>query len=419
MSFSEQTLDLLTAGQYEEAKKKFAWALRKDDDEMVHSLAEELAALGFTNMAKRAYEKLLERYPDEDELRVDLAELAVNAGDDDQALDYLAQIPPTSPAYLQSLLAAADLYQTQGLFEVAEQKLLEALRLAPDEQVIQFALAELYFDIKQYHKAVAYYLGLIKQGVTHFAQVNLVQRLGVSYAEAGKFDQALGYLEQIHEEDLDADARFQLAFTQLQLKHYDDARKNFEKLRELNPDYATLYPYLADIYVHQGNPRQALATLQEGIGVDEYNPQLYERASRLAEQLGDDKLARQYLQTIVDQDPDNVTGVRLLSDLLVRQGDAAANRELLTTYLKDGSPDAHLLWNLGRADAALDDYDAALQHYDAARAELMTDAEFVRDAAFFYRNAGCREAAQECVAAALQFEQDDPDMLQLQDELLG
>ncbi|MFK5704965.1 tetratricopeptide repeat protein [Ligilactobacillus sp. LYQ139] len=419
MSFSEQTLDLLTAGQYEEAKKKFAWALRKDDDEMVHSLAEELAALGFTNMAKRAYEKLLARYPDEDELRVDLAELAVNAGDDDQALDYLAQIPPTSPAYLQSLLAAADLYQTQGLFEVAEQKLLEALRLAPDEQVIQFALAELYFDIKQYRQAVTYYLSLIKQGVTHFAQVNLVQRLGVSYAEAGKFAQALGYLEQIHEEDLDADARFQLAFTQLQLKHYDDARKNFEKLRELNPDYATLYPYLADIYVHQGNPRQALATLQEGIGVDEYNPQLYERASRLAEQLGDDKLARQYLQTIVDQDPDNVTGVRLLSDLLVRQGDATANRELLTTYLKEGSPDAHLLWNLGRADVALDNYDAALQHYDAARAELMTDAEFVRDAAFFYRNAGCREAAQECVAAALRFEPDDPDMLRLQDELLG
>ena len=418
MSFSEQTLDLLTAGQYEEAKKKFAWALRKDDDEMVHSLAEELAALGFTNMAKRAYEKLLERYPDEDELRVDLAELAVSAGDDDQALDYLAQIPQTSPAYLQSLLAAADLYQTQGLFEVAEQKLLEAQRLAPDEQVIQFALAELYFDIKQYREAVAYYLDLIKQGVTHFAQVNLVQRLGVSYAEAGKFDQALGYLEQIHEEDLDADARFQLAFTQLQLKHYDDARKNFEKLRELNPDYATLYPYLADIYVHQGDPRQALATLQEGIGVDEYNPQLYERASRLAEQLGDGKLARQYLQTIVDQDPDNVTGVRLLSDLLVRQGDAAANRELLTTYLKDGSPDAHLLWNLGRTDVALDDYDAALQHYDAARAELMTDAAFVRDAALFYRNAGRRDDARECVAAALRFEPDDPDMLRLQDELL-
>ncbi|HJC03768.1 MAG TPA: tetratricopeptide repeat protein [Candidatus Ligilactobacillus avistercoris] len=418
MSFSEQTLDLLTAGQYEEAKKKFAWALRKDDDEMVHSLAEELAALGFTNMAKRAYEKLLERYPDEDELRVDLAELAVSAGDDDQALDYLAQVPPTSPAYLQSLLAAADLYQTQGLFEVAEQKLLKAQRLAPDEQVIQFALAELYFDIKQYRKAVAYYLDLIKQGVTHFAQVNLVQRLGVSYAEAGKFDQALGYLEQIHEEDLDADARFQLAFTQLQLKHYDDARKNFEKLRELNPDYATLYPYLADIYVHQGDPRQALATLQEGIGVDEYNPQLYERASRLAEQLGDGKLARQYLQTIVDQDPDNVTGVRLLSDLLVRQGDAAANRELLTTYLKDGSPDAHLLWNLGRTDVALDDYDAALQHYDAARAELMTDAAFVRDAALFYRNAGRRDDARECVAAALRFEPDDSDMLRLQDELL-
>lgn len=66
MTHSEKMLELLEKGQLEEAKKEFGWALRKDDDQMIYSLAEELYSLGFSKQSKRAYEKLLERYPDED-----------------------------------------------------------------------------------------------------------------------------------------------------------------------------------------------------------------------------------------------------------------------------------------------------------------------------------------------------------------
>ena len=55
MTHSEKMLELLEKGQLEEAKKEFGWALRKDDDQMIYSLAEELYSLGFSKQSKRAY----------------------------------------------------------------------------------------------------------------------------------------------------------------------------------------------------------------------------------------------------------------------------------------------------------------------------------------------------------------------------
>ena len=89
MTYSEQMLDQIDVGQLEEAKKSFAWALRKDDDDTLFSLAEELYGLGFLNQAQRIYLKLLEKYPDEDVLRTSLAEIAIDNDHNDEALTYL------------------------------------------------------------------------------------------------------------------------------------------------------------------------------------------------------------------------------------------------------------------------------------------------------------------------------------------
>ena len=126
MTYSEQMLDQLQAGQLEAARSSFRQALAKDDDELLFSLGEELYGLGFLQQAQRVYLTLLERYPAEDELRTNLATIAIDEGHNDEALSYLAQVKPDSPAYLESLLVAADLYQTEEEFEVTEQKLQEA-----------------------------------------------------------------------------------------------------------------------------------------------------------------------------------------------------------------------------------------------------------------------------------------------------
>lgn len=149
-------LDHIEEGTMDQAQKDFAWALRKDDDDTLYSLAEELYALGLTNQAQRTYLKLLDRYPQEDELRTALAEIAIDNGDNDEALSYLSQIQPSSPAYLQSLLVQADLYQTEEQFEITEAKLNEAYRMAPDEPAVLFALAEYYYLIGKFQEAIPF-----------------------------------------------------------------------------------------------------------------------------------------------------------------------------------------------------------------------------------------------------------------------
>ncbi|BEI50206.1 hypothetical protein AWA2013_16120 [Lactiplantibacillus plantarum] len=273
MSYSEKMLAALSNGQIDTAKKHFAWALRKDDDQTLYSLAEELYGLGFLKQAERTYKKLLAKYPDEDDLRTSLADIAIDEDDTDLALDYLQQVKPDSPAYVQALLVEADLYQTQELFEVSEQKLKEAYQLAPDEPVVEFALAEFYFLIRNYGQATRFYLDLIKQGQLEISKVNLVERLGVAYAESGRFEQAVGYLEQIKPAKLTPDSQFELGFTYLQLNEPQKAVDIFDKLREQDNQYASLYPYLAQAQEQLHQLDKALLTLQEGLAVDQYNEQ--------------------------------------------------------------------------------------------------------------------------------------------------
>ncbi|SEM49657.1 Tetratricopeptide repeat-containing protein [Ligilactobacillus sp. WC1T17] len=417
MAYSQKVLDLLEKGQLEEAKKAFGWALRKDDDQMLYSLAEELYSLGFTKQAKRAYQKLLDRYPDEDGLKVALAEIEINDGHDDQALDLLAQVSATSDAYIESLMVEADLYQTQGIFDVSEQKLLEAYRMAPDESVIRFALAELYFNTKEYRKASQYYLSLIEEGILTLSQVNLVSRLGLSYAGFGKLETALGYLQQIPADKLDDDALFQLAFIQYQQKDFDNAQKNFEKLSDKTPDYATVYPYLTDIYSNQGDLTKALITAQEGLSFDEFNEDLYLKAADLSLKTGNPSQAEAYLKKALTINPDSMPCVLALSNLLVDLKRYDEVIDLVQAYLQADEIDPQLYWNLGQAYAAKEDYEAAEKYYNAASSELNESLAFLKDAAVFYRNAGRRERALAYANKYLKQNPNDLDVVYLLDEL--
>ncbi|WP_225352851.1 tetratricopeptide repeat protein [Lentilactobacillus parafarraginis] len=282
MSYSKTALDQLESGQLKDFEKTYQQALDHDSSDMLYSLAEELYSLGFSNYSQTIYEKLLKQFPDDDTLKINLAELAIDQDHDDHALNYLSQVSSQSPDYVRSLMVSADLYQTQGLFDVSEQKLLEAQRIDPEEPVIQFALAEFYFNSRNYRKAINLYLHLIKSGTLEMSAVNLVERLGVSYAEIGKFEQAVGYLEQIKPVHMNSDVKFELAFTYFNLKDYQKAVKAFTDLRDSDPQYSSLYPYLADAYVELKRTDDALKAIQEGISIDQFNEKIWQKAGQIA-----------------------------------------------------------------------------------------------------------------------------------------
>ncbi|TWW13848.1 hypothetical protein LABALGNA3A7_00920 [Dellaglioa algida] len=417
MTHSEIMLDYLDEGQIDEAMKEFAKALRKDNDATLFSLAEELYSLGFLAQSKRTYERLLEKYPEEDTLRTFLADIAISEGKSDEALNYLSEIDEDSDAYLQSLMVAADLYQTQGMFEVSENKLLTAFRLAPDEEVIQFALGELYFNTKQFSQAIGFYLELIKAGQTELSQVNLVQRLGVSYANSGQFEKAMAYLEQIHLENMDSDTKLQMGLTYLQLNDQQKAIDILYDLKEEDPSYTSLYPILGQALSNENRLNDALLVYQEGLSVDEVNDTLYEQAAVVALKLDDEKQAEKYLNKAIDINPDN-TGILLqLSNLLVKQERDDEDVKLLEDIKSDGDVDPQIFWNLAISYERLENYEKAEENYFEAYPYFTNQSDFLRSVIFVFRENGRQEELQDAIKHYLALVPDDQEIIDIQNDI--
>lgn len=416
MSYSETMLDELSSGQLDAAKKAFALALRNDDDDTLYSLAEELYGLGFLNQARRTYLKLLEKYPDEDQLKTALADIAIDEGESDEALSYLEQIDENSSAYLESLLVAADLYQTQELFEVSERKLLNAFEIAPDELVVLFALAEFYYMMGQYEQAIPYYFNLIKAGETTFAQVDLAGRIGTADAQRGHFEQAIGYLEQVKPEFKSSNIKFQTGFTQLQLKQTDAAIETLEQLREADSQYASLYQPLSQAYVQNSNYEQALQTLQEGMAVDEYNENLYQAAADVASHLDETDLVGEYLLNAHQINPDNLAIILKYSNWLLKQKQYTNNIELLKPIIDQDEIDPQMYWNLAISYRNTEKMDLAGKFFEAAQPYFMDQPDFLKEATYYYREMGILDSMLSVLKKYVELVPDDSEMaLMLED----
>lgn len=415
-SYSEKMLNAIELGQLDEAKKEFAWALRKDDDEVLFNLAEQLYALGFLHQAQRTYLKLLDRYPNEDELRTALAEIAIDEGHNDESLAYLSQVSPDSPAYLQSLLVAADLYQTEEQFEVTEEKLKEAFQIAPEEPAVLFALGEYYFAAGQYRQSIQYFFALIEQGVAEFARVDVAGRLGMAYAATGKFDTALGYLQQVAPGYLTSDIRFQTGWTQLNLKQTKEAIQTLKELIEDDDQYASAYPALATAYLQENHVSQALKTAQEGIGVDEYNEQLYTLAADTAAKLGEWDLVREYLEKAHELDPESLAITLKLSNFYLSQDDYEENVALLQGIEEEAS-DPQVEWNLAQSLWAQEDFQGAAKAFENARPTYWDHPSFLKQLVDFELEAGERDLALDAAHHALELTPTDQEMAELVERL--
>lgn len=419
-TFAERMLDELSGGQLEDAKKSFASSLRYDDDDTVYSLAEELYGLGFSTQAKRAYQKLLEKYPDEDQLRTALADIAIDEDKTDEAIAYLAEISPESNAYIESLLVLADLYQSEGLNEAAEAKLREAYDLAPEESIIKFALAEFYFATGQYNTAIPFYRELLQAGERRFSGLDIASRIGVAYALVGNFKNALGYLEQIKTTDLTPDVRFQLGMTYAaDPETADKAIDALEELQEIDPSYAGLYEPLGQLYEDTNDQEQALITYQAGIAVDAFNTTLYQRAAAVAQIQGEDEEADRIYREALENNPEDLTLTIGYSNLLVAMGDHVGNINLLNAFLgeDDSETDPQLYWNLAQSYTALEDFEMATKYWNAALPFFLDNINFLKPAYYYLREEGETALAEEALFNYTQLAPNDYEMAELYDQL--
>ena len=155
MTYSQQMLEALQEDRLNDYAELFDQALTNDPIDELYRLADTLYELGFYPDLERLIYRLLESDTQNDSLRIRLAEIAMEEGDDERAFSILFDIETSSSAYGESLLLQADLYQQQGFLEVSERKLLKAYDVTNHQPIVKFALMELYYYLQRFNEAIA------------------------------------------------------------------------------------------------------------------------------------------------------------------------------------------------------------------------------------------------------------------------
>ena len=418
MSYSEKLLDAIERQDFSQEKTLLQKALYKDEPEILASLAENLVGLGFTDLAKEIYRSLIARFPKEDLFKIYLAEILLNDGQDDDGLTLLYNVSPDSSAYLDSLLVQADYYQTNGLLETAYKKLLAAEKIAPDEDVVKFGLAELDYLSGHYEQALSRYQDLLKRHKT-FSEVNLNDRLFQTLAKLGRYEEAGEVIAKNGNDILDIDSKYQAALVMLTLHKDDQAIKYLNEVIDQSPDYVNAYRLLTTAYEHKNDNEQELRSAQLGIAYNELDPVLYKKGAQAAVRLNDLDTAKNLLQKGIKKLPENFDLRLQLSNLYVRENDNEANIALFAKVDdEDLEPQVH--WNLALSYQNLDQSAKAKSEFLLAYPEFKNNSAFLKQMLLFFNTEpNSQDIVKELLEAYLKLEPEDTEMQEMYDELLS
>lgn len=401
-------------GDFSDVDQLIQQSIEQDDDQTQFSLAETLLSKGLSVQAKTVYEALLNHYPSEGQILSRLAEIAVSDGDSDQALEYISEIDPDSESYAESLLVAADIYQSQGLYEVSEQKLLTGLRSFPDEDVFKFALAELYFDENVFDKALTYYDMLLDEDIKEYSGISIVLRKASSLAGEGQYEEAISEFEKLNVIELNEDAQYQLGFLYNQVKDYNKSIQTLEKLLETNHDYPTAYSILADDYLNLKNNEEAFKYAQLGLNINELDERLYQIAfdAGISEE---PKTALNIIEKGIQTIENPMPLIIRLSDYYITHGQFKNNLDLLAD--RDLSNNPKLIWNLAKSYYETDQQKLAQDNILLVLDDFKDNLDYLNDVIEIMRSSGDKSVLKAALTLYLKLDPDDEDMRELLEQL--
>lgn len=403
MDTVKHAIQLMEDNKASEALEHLESILPTANAEERFSIAELYIDWGYVQKAEEILLQLQKEFPDETDITLLLADIYIELENDDQAIYLLNQIEETNEAYIQALMQLADLYQAQGFYEVAEQKLLTAKQLQPNEPIIDFALGELLFSSGDYKKAIIHYQNVLP--TSDIAEISIYERLGEAYAEVGEYEQALQCYGEVANKN--SDTLFKYGFTAYQANRLDIAMKAWENVLEADPYYHVTYYYLAKAYMEEEMIEEAYQTVRKGLEFDEFNKELYYLSGVLAHKRGYDDESEKYIREAISLDPDYKEAIHFLIERLKEADKHSSIIELLMELKNIGSYDGLYEWELARAHNEMESFQNALKHYQEAYNMLYDDSDFLKEYAYFLTEEGDMPTAIKVFETYLNHEPED------------
>ncbi len=409
MNNSQQMLHALEEQDLTKAEHYFAKALENDSSDLLYELATYLEGIGFYPQAKEIYLKIVEDFP---EVHLNLAAIASEDGQIEEAFTYLEEIQADSDWYVSSLALKADLYQLEGLTDVAREKLLEALTYSEDS-LLMLGLAELDSELENYQAAIQAYAQLDNRSIYEQTGISTYQRIGFAYAQLGKFETATEFLEKALELEYDDLTAFELASLYFDQEEYQKATLYFKQLDTISPDFEG-YEYGYSQALHKEHQvQEALRIAKQGLEKNPFETRLLLAASQFSYELHDASGAENYLLAAKEDAEDTEEILLRLATIYLKQ---ERYEDILD--LQSEEPENLLTkWMIARSYQEMDDLDTAYEHYQELTGDLKDNPEFLEHYIYLLRELGHFEEAKVHAHTYLKLVPDDVQMQELFERL--
>ena len=409
MNNSQQMLQALEEQDLTKAEHYFVKALENDPSDLLYELATYLEGIGFYPQAKEIYLKIVGDFP---EVNLNLAAIASEDGQIEEAFAYLEEIQADSDWYVSALALKADLYQLEGLEDVAREKLLEALGYSEDPLLI-LGLAELDSELENYQEAIQGYAQLDNRTIYEQTGISTYQRIGFAYAQLGKFETATEFLEKALELEYDDLTAFELASLYFDQEEYQKAVLYFKQLDTISPDFEG-YEYGYSQALHKEHQvQEALRIAKQGLEKNPFETRLLLAASQFSYELHDASGAENYLLTAKEDAED-------MEEILLRLATIYLEQERYEDILDLQSDEPENLltkWMIARSYQEMDDLNSAYEHYQELAGDLKDNPEFLEHYIYLLRELGYFEEAKVNAQTYLKLVPDDVQMQELFERL--
>ncbi|EFN99500.1 tetratricopeptide repeat family protein [Streptococcus mitis SK564] len=405
MNNSQQMLQALEEQDLTKAEHYFVKALENDPSDLLYELATYLEGIGFYPQAKEIYLKIIEDFPD---VHLNLAAIASEDGQIEEAFAYLEEIKSDSDWYVSALALKADLYQMEGLTDVAREKLLEALTYSEDPLLI-LGLAELDSELENYQEAIQGYAQLDNRTIYEQTGISTYQRIGFAYAQLGKFETATEFLEKALELEYDDLTAFELASLYFDREEYQKAVLYFKQIDTISPDFEG-YEYGYSQALHKEHQvQEALRIAMQGLEKNPFETRLLLAASQFSYELHDASGAENYLLTAKEDTEDTEEILLRLATIYLEQ----ERYEDILDLQSDEPENLLTKWMIARSYQEMDDLDTAYEHYQELAGDLKDNPEFLEHYIYLLRELGYFEEAKVNAQAYLKLVPDDVQMQEL------
>ncbi|MFC3418197.1 tetratricopeptide repeat protein [Salinicoccus hispanicus] len=373
-----EIIDQLRKGEYPENKLNevvgnIDQLVDEMDLEALFILGDTLVASGLHKEAESIFVHLNSQTSHDDEVLSYLVDILITDGRLDEALSHVNEAENT-PAVL---LLKAEIFQQLNMSDVAIRSLLEAKALS-DDPILDFALAEIYYQEGEFPDAVRHYEALIAAGFEEINGIELNLRLAELHMHQLDLENAGRYFEMADEKFFTNDDYYRKALLEYQLQSYEAAKNLLNQVIENEPYYVNAYILLMNVHETEHELVPAIELIESYIRQDDTEPLFFFHLGRLYFRNGEtDKAINNFSKAIaIDQDYDDA--YLMLFETLLKSGrteEAPQFTEKLDTHALSGES----LYLLAKIEQENENDGTALVLYQDASKLIGESIEFYTD----------------------------------------